>query len=104
MKLTDCEQELERRQEALRGLYARYREVGSKLWRYNAVGFANGRYYRQPYGGHIHAALLLMKLQRNITDMAMLLLELQHSIDMERKKENENGRVVACDQETSTTD
>lgn len=85
-ELREAERELADKQEGLRKLYARFKEMGHKLWLKDAVGVSNGRFYRQPYGRHQIAAKALIKLQENINQQAMLLLELRHAIDMEQKR------------------
>jgi hypothetical protein len=86
-KTGEHEQELVKRQESLRGSYARFREMGHTLSQHNVVGFKQGQYYMHWYGGHLQVvAKNFLKLQCNIINQAMLLLELRHAIDMEEKK------------------
>lgn len=95
MTTAEAEQELKRRQEALRGLYARFRECAEKLGEKSLVRYNKDRVR---FEDCIHAAcrrvsikertavVVFIKLQRQITDMAILLLELRHSIDCEEAK------------------
>lgn len=85
--------QLELRQTSLRLQYAQYRELGSKMMNKGLISWSkkNHRFYAEFLSDrpqHQRATIqMLLELQQNITDQAMLLLELQHSIDCQKAKQ-----------------
>lgn len=84
------------RRESLRQLYARYRTYGHAMLQKQLVHWSNDKhcFYSEYTDGFYRPkdrALIkqLMHLQRNISEQAMLLLELEHAIDCEEKKREE---------------
>jgi hypothetical protein len=82
---------LAERRESLRVLYARMRESGATMLRKGIVCRSKERGYFADYSGGLtraerEAVKNLLALQRNIEQQAMLLLELEHSLDEETKK------------------
>jgi hypothetical protein len=96
-------EELAKRRESLRVLYARYRSLGHMAMQKMpyAVGCDKGLYYlKNQYDIRFKERDTIKKLillQKNIQQQAMLLLELEHAIDREVKKnENEQTRAGAA--------
>lgn len=76
----------------LREMYARFREYGSKMRQKGLVVWSDDRggYYTQSLwdrpGKDRVSIQMLLNLQRNIKDQAMLLLELEHAVDCAKNK------------------
>lgn len=84
------------RRESLRQLYARYRTYGHAMRQKGIVHWSNEKHcfyseYTVTFYRPKERELIkqLLQLQRNITEQAMLLLELEHAIDFEEKKREE---------------
>jgi hypothetical protein len=81
------------RREALRGLYARFRDYGHRMLQKGLVHWSNEKhcfYAESPWDRRYkerETINKLLDLQRNIEQQAMLLLEMQHAVDCERAKE-----------------
>jgi hypothetical protein len=82
------------RRETLRQSYARFMQCGSKLRQKGLVHWSleHHCYYAESINDRSHkerrTIQMLLALQRNIKEQAMLLLELQHAMDCEEAKEN----------------
>ena len=102
-KIKEYRAELVRRRESLRGGYARYRELGHMAMQKmpHAVGYSKEKheYYQANYFDVSHkereTAKMLLKLQKNIQQQAMLVLELEHAIDREEKSERDRVDATA---------
>lgn len=82
----------ERRQMNREG-YARLREYGWKMKQKGMIEFDKGRFYATYLWSRPRkeqeTIKLLLNLQRNVTEQAMLLMEMEHAIDSEERKRNE---------------
>ena len=93
--------ELVRLRQHQREQYARFMELANKAclkWP-NIIRYSRDHHeFYQAYidGGYKanQTARLLLKLQKNIAQHAMLVLELEHSIDHEERKNEKNGVCV----------
>lgn len=97
-KIEEYRQELQARRQALRGLYSRFRDLAGKMCQKGIVRYDKDRHsYIQDWGysrpiREREAAKHFFKLQGEIQQMSMLLLELEHSIDFEEAKEEHKIR------------
>lgn len=88
---------LAERREALRLLYARYRRYGEIMrskglisWSNKTHGFFAEFLSDRPYKQRELIGQLL-KLQKNITEQSMLLLEMEHALDCEEQKRSKEA-------------
>ena len=97
------------KRQSLRSQYARLRELGSIMvtkgwvtWQdkgrgYTAAFLSDRNYYEQ------ETIKALFKLQENISQQAMLLLEMDHACDLEEAKRNNQLRKDTTNDDTDKT-
>jgi hypothetical protein len=100
---------LAERRQKLRVLYHSFRGYGSAMqqkglvkWSGEKRGYVSEVCYIGSGFGAKERALVksLLQLEKNITQQALLLLEMEHSIDCEEVKRNERGQAESVRQET----